>query len=81
MTKAILKLKEKPQMEGEAEKGGDYVRLLISGDHAPESFTTPSHGKLEMDGDATQVVLESASPASDGAEGTLLTMRRFTPPI
>jgi len=81
MTKAVLKLEDMQQIEGEAEKGGDYVRLLVTADHSVESFITPSHGELEIDGDTTRIILESASPASDGSQGTLLTMRRLSPPV
>ena len=81
MTKAILKLEGMQEIRGEAEKGGDYVKLLVDCAHAPGSFKTPVRGELEMEGDKTHVILESASPATDGAEGTLLTMRRLSPPI
>lgn len=78
MTKANLKLEGLERLEGEAEVGGDYVRLLIDAPKDTTEFPTAARGEIDIDGTVSDVALENVSPASDG-NGVVLTMRLFKP--
>lgn len=79
MTRATLKLEGMERLDGTAEAGGDYVRLLVDTRKEIADFDTPARGEIEMDGKTSEVVLENASPATDGDKGIVLTMRLFKP--
>lgn len=78
MTKAILDLKGLERLEGEAEVGGDYVRLRIDAQTKAIEFKAATRGEIQIDGVKSEVALENTSPASDG-NGVILTMRLFKP--
>ncbi|WP_136686159.1 hypothetical protein [Falsirhodobacter xinxiangensis] len=78
MTKAILKLDGSDHIEGQAEAGGDYVRLLVDGLTSAGDLKTASRGAIDIEGMTSDVVLENVSPSPDG-QGTILTMRLFKP--
>lgn len=79
MTKAILRLEGQERVEGEAEIGGDFVRLLVADPADIAAFETPARGEIEFDGMTSDVALESAAPAPGEQKGMLLTMRLFKP--
>lgn len=79
MTNARLTLKGMDRLEGTAEIGGDYVRLLIDSRKDIADFDTSARGEIEVDGKTSDVVLENASRATDGDDRIVLTMRLFKP--
>lgn len=79
MTKAILKLEGMERLQGEAEVGGDYVRLLVDTPKAADDFDMPARGEIEINGRTSKIALENATPATNGDKGVVLTLRLFTP--
>lgn len=78
MTNAILELEGQLPLEGKAESGGDYVRLLIKAPADNAGLSSAARGKIEIDGFTSDVALENVSPSPDG-QGTVLTLRLFKP--
>lgn len=79
MTKAILTLEGMERLEGTAEMGGDYVRLLVETRKETADFSPATRGQIEVEGKASDVVLENASMAIDRNDGVVLTMRLLKP--
>lgn len=79
MTNAILKLDGADRLEGQAEMGGDYVRLSVTTMEGRGGIEPSARGTIEIDGATSDVTLENVSPAPDGGTGVVLTLRLFTP--
>lgn len=61
MTRAILKLEGSDQIEGDADAGGDYVRLLVDGLTDTGVVKTAARGEIEIEGTTSDVVLENSA--------------------
>lgn len=77
MTRATLTLDSGDSLQGDAETGGDYVRLHLETKTAPNSLTG-ARGQIEIDGRTSKVLVEDITPAAEG-DGETVTLRLFTP--
>lgn len=78
MTKAILEMEDAGRFEGEAEAGGDYVRLLVGGSIDTSNLEVAAKCKIKIEGITSEVVIENIGPSTDGRD-TVITMRLFKP--
>ncbi len=82
MLRATLQLDNVPALEGSAETGGDYVRLLIDDQNDASQFSGGTDGQIDIDGKSERVTLEGAADGSlAGQDGVVLTLRRHSPVI
>lgn len=82
MLRATLQLDNAPAVQGSAETGGDYIRLLIQDQADASQFTGGTDGQIEIEGKSERVTLEGAADGTvAGRDGVVLTLRRHSPII
>lgn len=77
MTPATLILDSGDELQGDAEAGGDYVRLHLERRNASENLNG-ARGRIEINGKTSKVLVEDVAPTTEGS-GETVTLRLFTP--